>query len=167
MRGVSHLSAFQSIPVFIYVLILSQSLSAPTYTHTHTQQTHTEYISPRVDNVTFPVFHYLVLTVREHLAHFPPSLCIYFGISGMFWERLLFCVIAMALHCEASLHIWRAKTSHLRMSALWFENCTECEDERMWEWLIAEATSQTEVLPFLQMELGNYLVDNHCLFIYL
>lgn len=92
----------------------------PTYAHTppekkKLQQTLSEYISPRVDNVTFPVFHYLVLTVREHLARFPPSLCIYFGISGMFWEQLLLCVIAVAVHHKASLHIWRVKTVEWRV----------------------------------------------------
>lgn len=98
-------------------------IHTPTYAHarTHTsrkkklQQTLSEYISPRVDNVTFPVFHYLVLTVREHLARFPPSLCIYFGISGMFWEQLLLRVIAVALHHKASLHIWRVTTEKVRM----------------------------------------------------
>lgn len=132
MRSVKHLSPFQSLPVFICALILSQSLSPlhththiythpHTRTHTHTsrkkklQQTLSEYISPRVDNVTFPVFHYLVLTVREHLTRFPPSLCIYFGISGMFWEQLLLCVIAVARHHKASLHIWRVKTEKVRM----------------------------------------------------
>lgn len=83
---------------------------ACTRTHTHTcTQTHAysytsrnrgsnslaESLSPHVDNVTFLVFHYLVLTIREHLflspsftrlLFFSPSLLAlsYFGISDMF-----------------------------------------------------------------------------------
>lgn len=109
-----------------YLVTIPFTTNAHTHPHTHThtsrkkklQQTLSEYISPRVDNVTFPVFHYLVLTVREHLARFPPSLCIYFGISGMFWEQLLLCVIAMALHHQASLHIWRVKTEGGRIARM-------------------------------------------------
>lgn len=36
----------------------------------------TESLSPHVDNVTFSVFHYLVLTIREHLSLSPLSLSI-------------------------------------------------------------------------------------------
>lgn len=104
-------------------------LYSVTHTHTHTNSytsrnrgsnSLTKYRSPHVDNVTFSAFHYLVLTIRE-LPLTPPQrlsawLCIYFGISGMFWEQLSFCVIATATVLVTTLqllhHIWGVKRLH-------------------------------------------------------
>ena len=104
-RGSNEIWEVWNISPCLYLCSYIVTMPFTTKTHTHAQtQTHpsrlqqtlSEYISPHVDNVTFPVFHYLVLTVSEHLTRFPPSLCIYFGISGMFWEQLRLCAIAAA-----------------------------------------------------------------------
>lgn len=74
----------------------------------------TESLSPHVDNVTFSVFHYLVLTIREHFSllsslsvYLPLSLLSLFWDQWDVWEELSFRIIAIAtimvLHCNFSI----------------------------------------------------------------